>query len=208
MRVTVFGASGKTGRQVVAVALERGHEVVAFVHSHNPFEVHRNLKVVKGDIRDRTAVAAAITESKAVISALGSWGTKEKNIVSTGMQAIIPAMEQMKVKRLVTLTGGGARWSEDQPGFVDRVSHSLMGVAAGKILRDSEEHLRLLDASKLEWTTVRSPVMKARGAPTYYLDFQAPSVVATIPRPAVAQALVDQLESFDVLRKAPYIHAA
>jgi len=31
MRVTVFGASGRTGRPVVGQALDRGHEVVAFV---------------------------------------------------------------------------------------------------------------------------------------------------------------------------------
>jgi putative NADH-flavin reductase len=31
MRVTVFGASGRTGRQVVEQGLDRGHEITAFV---------------------------------------------------------------------------------------------------------------------------------------------------------------------------------
>jgi putative NADH-flavin reductase len=32
MHIAVFGATGRTGRPLLEQALERGHEVVAFVH--------------------------------------------------------------------------------------------------------------------------------------------------------------------------------
>ncbi len=207
VKLTVFGASGKVGRQVVALALEHGYEVVAFVHSHDPFTPQEKLKVIKGDIRDRAAVAAALAGSTAAISALGSWGTKDKDVVSTGMRSIIPAMEQLGITRLVTLTGAGALWSGDTPGLMTRSSHALMGMAASKILRDSEEHLRLLDASRLDWTCLRSPVMRSHGRPMYRLDKQIPLPWASIPRAAVARALVNELKNLDWTRSAPFLHA-
>lgn len=207
MQVTIFGASGKVGQQVTMRALEKGYEVVAFVHSHNPFPLHHNLKIVKGDIRDRVAVAAALAGSTAAISTLGSWGTKEKDVVSRGMQAIIPAMEQIGIKRLVTVTGAGARWSSDHPGIVDRLGRAMLLVISPRILRDGEEHLQLLTASNLEWTSLRAPIMNADDASAYNLDHNAPPLWEQIPRATVAKAIVDELESFNFLRSAPYIHS-
>lgn len=205
-QLTVFGASGKVGSKVVALALERGYRVMAFVHSHDPFERHVALRVVKGDIHDQASVTAAISGSDAVISTLGSWGTKEKNIVSVGMQVIIPSMERAEIKRLVTLTGAGSFWQEDQPNYIDRLSHALLGLTAPKILRDGEEHLRLLDDSKLDYTCVRSPVMRATGSTNYRLNLRSPVAWATIPRPAVVKCLIDQLETAEHFRSAPFIH--
>lgn len=209
----MFGASGKVGREVVAVALTRGHEVVAFVHRHNPFADEAGeawLRVITGDVSDPAAVSGAIAGSEAVISCLGSWGTKDKNVVSTGMRTIIPAMERAGVRRLVTVTGAGAQWSGDRPGLVERAGHCLLGLAAAKILRDGEEHLRLLAASSLDWTAVRSPVMRSAGPTGYRLTRRPPWPLATIPRAAVARCLVDlagqaaQVEEADLVAQGNY----
>lgn len=208
MQLTIFGASGKVGQQVVALALEQGYQVVAFVHNHDPFAVNDKLTVIKGDVRDRAAVTAALGGSRAVISTLGSWGTKDKNTLTRGMQAIIPAMEQIGVTRLITLTGAGAAWTGDRPNLIDRLGHALLRLVAPKILYDGEEQLRLLEGSRLDWTCLRSPVMRPAGKIRYRLDLRPPALWATIPRPAVAQGLVNQLKNLDYLHLAPYIRRA
>lgn len=208
MQITVFGASGRVGRLVVELALDEGISVVAFVHSKNPFVDDKRLTVVKGDISDPEAVKNALKGSQAAISTLGSWGTKDKNVLSEGMRTIIPAMEAVKINRLITVTGSGAIWSGDNPSFIDKSSHLLLGLVAPKILRDGEDHLRQLDASGLDWTSIRSPVMSSKDSVRYRLSTKAPSLIAKIPRRAVAKCLVDQLESADFSRKAPHIHSA
>src|SRR4051812_42365964 len=100
MQVTVFGASGKVGRLVVAEALQRGYSVKAFVHSRNPFEDSPKLKVVKGDVYDSDDVAKALRGSDAVISCLGSWGSKRRDVLSSAMRMIIPAMTEQKIGRI------------------------------------------------------------------------------------------------------------
>ncbi len=124
-QITVFGASGKVGRLVVAELLGRGHNVVAFVHSQKLTEkdfvrdsVHdakatKNIRIVQGDIYNAVQVAAALSGSQAVISVLGSWGTKRKDILCSAMRAIIPAMEQQHIQRIVSLTGHDARTEGD-----------------------------------------------------------------------------------------------
>lgn len=208
MQLTVFGASGKVGSLVVKIALRRGYKVVAFIHSNNPFDEVGNFSIIQGEISDKQAVNKAIEGSNAVISALGSWGTKEKNILTAGMKTIIPAMESAKISRLITLTGSGAMWSMDNSSFFDKSAHKLLGIVAPKILKDGEEHLRILEASDLDWTCVRSPVMNKSISTDYKLDYIPPLLIAQVSRSTVAKCLIDQIKNSNYLRKAPHIHKA
>lgn len=206
MQITVFGASGKVGQQVVALALAQGYTVKAFVHSRDPFSKHAQLSVVKGDITDSASVAKALSGSEAVISALGSWGTPTKTILSSGMEIIIPLMETQGIDRIITLTGNGALWSGDKMSIFDKFNHRLLLVVAPKILLDGEAHIRLLAASKLRWTTVRSPVMTSSSRNTYRLDTSKIHWVGIVPRHAVSQALLDQVSDDNYVCQAPVIY--
>lgn len=206
MRVVIFGANGKVGKLVVAEALGRGHTVTAFVHKHSDFESNPNLHIARGDIHNSQDVAAAIQGADAVVSALGSWGTQSKDIVSSGMANIIPAMEKFGVKQIISLTGSDARAAGDELGLVHRVSYPFLKLVAGKILRDGEKHIELLAASQLNWTVLRSPAMNTRGeAEQYTLNMQRPLPWQTVHRNAVAQAMLDQLELKEWTARAPYI---
>lgn len=212
MHLTVFGASGKVGRLVVAECLKRGHHVVAFTHRSNSlpgegqFENPQNLTIVQGDIHESEHVSRAITGSHAVLSTLGSWGTKHKDVVSTGMRMIIPAMEQQGTTRIVSLTGTEALDAGDKPSMAKKMARFGAKLFAGKILRDGEEHIRLLRNSSLEWTALRSPVMTNDHDITYTLTLTPRSPLETVPRIAVAKAMVDQIEGPAYDNAAPFIY--
>ena len=129
MRITIFGASGRVGRLVVEGALKDGHEVVAFVHHKPKFPDNPHLKIAQGDIHQTADVAKAVKDADVVISALGSWGTKSKDIVSSGMANIIPAMQDSGVKRVISLTGADARAEGDALGLVHRLTHAAIKLA-------------------------------------------------------------------------------
>jgi putative NADH-flavin reductase len=72
VNVLVFGATGGTGRALVAQALQRGHVVTAF--ARDPAKVgiaHEKLHVAKGNILDYDAVKAAARNQDVAVSALG-----------------------------------------------------------------------------------------------------------------------------------------
>lgn len=205
MQITVFGASGKVGRLVVAEALARGHSVVGFTHSHTSFKHHAQLRILQGDVHNSRAVANSLRGSEAVISVLGSWGTPTKDIVAAGIRSIIPAMQAQQISRVVSLTGAEAHDTTDHPMFWRRLSHFGARIAARKILHDGEEHIRLLRASGLDWTVLRSPVMTGKSDIFYRLTLKPLTPWQTIPRCAVAKALVDQLEGPGYINAAPFI---
>ena len=73
MKITVFGASGRTGREVVRQALAAGHDVTAFVRDPAKLSVHYDkVSMIKGDVSDSSAVMQGIEGQDAVVSALGA----------------------------------------------------------------------------------------------------------------------------------------
>jgi putative NADH-flavin reductase len=207
MLIVIFGASGKVGRLAVAEALARGHRVRAFVHRHSNLPANPALVTVRGDIANPEEVLAAIQGCEAVISTLGSWGTASKDIVATGVRHCLPAMKQAGIDRIITLTGAEARDATDKPKMFQRLTHILAKLAAGKILADGEEHIRLLRGSGLDWTALRSPVMTGSPRIFYKLSLSPPNPWETIPRRAVAKAILDQLDGPAYSKTAPFIRA-
>lgn len=203
MTITVFGASGKVGRLVTEFAVERGHNVVAFTHSGKAMD-HKSVVAFKGDIHKQSDVESAIKDADAVICALGSWGTPEKDIVSTATRHLVPLLEK-RTLRFVSVTGNVASPPSEHKSIFFRAARSLFSVLAGKIVSDADEHLKLLEESSVKWTSVRSPVMTGGETRGFKLVDKTPLTNLFISRRAVATALLDLIDSDEWVGKAPTI---
>ena len=208
MNITLFGASGRVGQLVLSQLLAKNHSVTAFVHGSAPFEPSKNLTIIKGDIHSDEEVASALQKDDLVISCLGSWGTPNKDILSSAMERIAPAMEARGISRIISLTGSGAFAPNDSPRLLDRINRAMLLLIAPEIVKDSEAHMATLAQSTLEWTVLRSPVMtpeKVRKHPGYKLSRIAPFPLASIARRAVATAMVDQIDDVTWMKQAPHL---
>lgn len=206
-QITVFGANGKIGSRVVKILLSKNYKVVAFVHNNSSFDPNPNLTVIGGDIHDSVKVHEALQGSDTVISALGSWGTRTKDILSVGIKNIVPAMHANKITRIISLTGSDARDPDDRPGIIHKITHELFGATAIKIMKDGENHMRILRDSGLDWTVLRSPVMLDSGEKgNYKLTMDLPGIFATIHRDDVADAMVKLAETGEYSHKSPIIY--
>lgn len=166
---------------------------------------HDNLKILEGDIHDATAVDAALDDVEVVISALGSWHTPSKDILSGGMKAIIPGMKKRGISRIISLTGAEARAKNDALTPLHRIAHMGAEAVAGKILQDAEDHIRQLEESGMDWTVIRSPIMNESGGHAYRLSPRRPYPWTTVNRQAVAVAMVQQLNDSHFRQQAPFI---
>jgi putative NADH-flavin reductase len=160
MRLTVFGASGATGRRLVEQALAAGHTVTAVTRRPNHMRPRAGLRVVGADVADAVAVDAAIAGSDAVLSALGvSYSRKPISVYSQGTRNIIAAMHRQGVKRLVVISSAPldpAHRASDSLLFT-RVLEPLFMRRPGRTLYEDLGRMEsLVQASDLDWTIIRS----------------------------------------------------
>lgn len=155
MRLLVFGASGKTGREIVAQALERGHDVTAFVRHPAKLNLsHDRLKVMRGNVMDASSVSAAMPGHDAVLIAIGHRRyLGPSNILSSGTNNVIDAMKKHGVRRVVCETALGVGNSTGRLG----VYYTLFVIPF--ILPfywyDKGRQERIVRASGLDWVIVR-----------------------------------------------------
>lgn len=102
MKVTLFGATGKTGKYLIDEALKRGLDVTVFARPATPFEEPR-VRVVRGGLSDTALLRDAIRGSNAVLSALGPTSVLHpKDLpITRETEAIISAMRQEDITRLI-----------------------------------------------------------------------------------------------------------
>ena len=160
MKLTIFGATGRTGKLLVQQALEAGHQVVAFARTPSKlaFE-HERLTLVQGDVQDAEQVATAVTGADAVLSVLGPTSNEPTYQVSTGMAHILAAMEQHGVRRLIQTVGAGVGDPHDRPGLFDRLSKVALKLASRHVYEDMVRVSDVIRASDLDWTLVRVPML-------------------------------------------------
>lgn len=168
MRLTIFGATGGTGTQLVRQALEEGHDVTAVVRDPARLDVrgHERLTVVTADLTDATAIGPAVEGADAVLSALGPRGIGPTTICADAARAIVTAMERAGVDRVVVCSAAGP-FTDAGDGFVmRRVVKPLMGRMLKNVFADLREYEQEIRSSGLEWTIVRPPALisaEARG---------------------------------------------
>lgn len=160
MKMAVFGANGPTGRLLTRLALDEGHDVVAFTRHPHGFPIeHPRLEVAAGDVRDAGAVASAITGTDAVLSTLGVPFAKAPiTVYSDGVTNIIAGMQAAGVKRLgVVSSSAVSPHPEPLGGFVfEKVIHPYIVGKLGKTLYDDMRRMEaIVSASDLAWTIVR-----------------------------------------------------
>ncbi|BFV57725.1 hypothetical protein KCMC57_up28290 [Kitasatospora sp. CMC57] len=93
MKLTILAPTGATGRHLLTQALAAGHQVTAVVR--NPAKLaDPSVRTVTADLShpDPEALAAAVEEADAVLSALGATSSSEPGVAWRGTEAIVAAM--------------------------------------------------------------------------------------------------------------------
>jgi len=172
MKLLILGASGATGRWLVTLAAQAGHDVTALVRPSTAFDAPAGVRVIRGDVVDPAIIATAVENKDAVASCLGirraskfPWAPilSPPDFTASVASALIPAMSHAGVRRVVAISAGGVAESITQLTTPVRwmVGAGTIGVA----YRDLAEMERLLSASLLDWLAVR-PVTLMNGPPT------------------------------------------
>ncbi|PYX04716.1 MAG: hypothetical protein DMG88_23815 [Acidobacteria bacterium] len=188
MKLFVLGATGRTGREIVQQALERGHYVTAFVRSPESMTLKNDrLTVLKGDAMDENQLFEAMQNHDAVLSALGPRKVfKPSSLLHDSALATTRAMKRAGVKRLLVLSAAA-----HFPGIPNRIVSFVLR----SHMRDSRAMEEIVQASGLDWTIARPPRLTEEDSTSYRRrEGAAPKMGFTLARKAVAAFMLDAIE--------------
>ncbi|MGW5567160.1 NAD(P)-dependent oxidoreductase [Streptomyces tendae] len=158
MKLTVFGATGGIGQEIVRQALEAGHEVTAVVRDPARLPVTgERLEVFRADLGDPAAVRPAVAGRDAVLSGLGARRRADAGVATRLTRTVLDAMETEGARRLLVVSAAPVGPEAEGAGLLDRAVRG----AVSAVLKDVYTDLRAMEAelarSATDWTAVRPP---------------------------------------------------
>jgi putative NADH-flavin reductase len=202
VRLVILGATGKTGRLLVEQALDRGHEVVAYVRRPDALDERPGLLVTVGELTDEPALTSAMAGADAVLCAIGPAGVSGligADLMQTTLPVVSTAMAASGVRRLVLMSAWGVGDTAASGGLVAKVAFRT---AVRSLYHDKEIAEAALAATGLDVTTVY-PVSLTNGprsGAVVVRDVTTVSHVDGMPkvsRADVATAMLDAAEKAD-----------
>jgi uncharacterized protein YbjT (DUF2867 family) len=159
MNITVFGATGHIGREVVRQALDAGHRVTAVVRDPARFGM-TGARLTVAAVPDLTVVDALVPTvegADAAVSGIGPRGPRQVRVASSTGAAILRALEKAGVRRFVAVSA--APVAPPPPG--DSLGNRILYPVVGRLLRGIYGDLARLEdemrGSDTDWTIVRPP---------------------------------------------------
>lgn len=205
MNLLIFGASGRTGQELVKQALRNGDQVTAFVRDPSKLTLrHDNLKIFQGDVVKYQLVENAVKGQDAVLSALGASSPfKYDPSVVEGMGNIIQAMQSHEIARLIYMSFVGVKPTRHTAGFIIKyIAPKLLSTEiAGHEVREE-----MIKESHLQWTIVRAPTLtngKHTGQFRSGEEVSSGGIAVTISRADVADFMLRQLRDDAFINKTP-----
>lgn len=205
--IALFGATGKTGQNVVKQALQAGYQVQALTRRRSSLGPDSStLKVIEGDILDPGAVGQVVAGSDLVISVFGHVKGSPNTLQTDGTANIVHAMKANAVHRIISLSGGGLPSPKDQPKVADRIIRLLLRTLAPHVLHDAHGHLEVLRSSGREWTVLRVPMLTDTAlTDVYRVGWVGVNASSKTGRADLAHFILDQVPDETFIGQMPFV---
>ena len=207
--IALLGATGMVGGYILNKALIQGYEVRALVRTPAKLDAFKNqITIIQGDARDVASIQELLTGCDVVISALGpvkAEGKAAVDICSAATSQILEVMRQQNLNRYIVISGAAVTMPGDHRNLKGWMIQKLAQIALSEILRDKNREFNLLQASWVQWTLVRCPLIDPepyRHAAQARLDTPASF---NLRAGELARFVIDQIDSLEYIRKGPFL---
>jgi len=156
--IMVFGASGGTGLEVAAQALEAGNQVTVVLRQPELFPIrHEQLRIIKGDVLQPQTYENAFFGIEVVISCLGSRNREPTTVYSEGVSNILTAMKKVNVNRIICLSAGAVEVPPNASFIMKFIIKNVLQRLFKYSYADMLIMETILGQSNQNWTVIRPP---------------------------------------------------
>lgn len=153
-KVSIFGATGGTGQELVRQALQQGHQVTAFVRNPKKIKLtDDNLRIVKGDVLNYEDVLSGVANQDVIMCCIGLPASDKSSLRQKGTANIIKAMRNKGVHRLVCQTSLG--FGDSKVVLPWYMKYLIVPLILENAFKDHALQESEIEKSDLDWTIVR-----------------------------------------------------
>jgi putative NADH-flavin reductase len=204
--IAVFGATGRTGKPVTELALQRGYQVRALVRTPSKLTIDNpNLTVIEGGLTDPAKVEETVRGTDAVLLLVGMSPSVRKpaGLRESTARNVVAAMKATGVRRLIRLSNfTGAPEPGDKGGRFMKVMLSLLNRYA---IPDETSATNIVKQSDTDWTIVRNAVITPGPATGTYSAGAYGEGKNSVTAGDLAAFILGALESREYIGKAPFV---
>jgi putative NADH-flavin reductase len=192
MKLFILGATGGIGQHLLRIALQRTHQVTAFVRSPQKIGyAHERLKVDQGDVFNSDQMAHSMSGHDAVLSAFGPLTVRSSTLRREFGRTLTAAMRKSGVQRTEIVSAA----------FLFRDLGLLGLLLKATLFRQMIPDMAGMESevcqNDLEWTVVRPPRLTNGPAKHSYrvADGRLPNGGFIISRADVAHFMIGEAEN-------------
>ena len=204
MNIAVIAADGRLGKAFVKEAIARGHHVRAGIRGVPGASKKRNLEFIQCDATHSDEVRALINHQDVVVSCIGHVKSSPVDVQAIATNVLVTVMDEVNIKRFVDLTGTGARFPGDKVTIMDRFLNFSVRIIDPYRIKDGVNHMKVLEASDLDWTTIRVLQLQNISAKPYTLLPNGPTKLV-VGREEAAKAMLEVIENRSFIKQSPII---
>ena len=210
MEITIFGASGALGQEILSQALSAGHTITVLVRSTTrlPFSVLNRITVVEGDALNEHDVARAlISNPQAVMFAIGVKKHSPENLCTDATKIITNKMKDLGLRKFIWCGGGSTLVAEDNITFGAKLVERIAKIFMPRKHHDKTNQYQLLKRlTGIDWIGIR-PLQMKKGSlkGQYQLGFDPFSGFSSISFADCAHAMLNMIEDDTWVGTAPII---
>lgn len=206
-KIAIIGGTGKSGKYLVKSLINRGIQFKLLVR--NPKNIsfeYSGMEIVEGDVTDRTAVSQLLEGTSAVISTLGlGIPPSTPDLFAKATELILQTMSEYQIRRYVVATGLNVDADGDSKSEKTRLATEWMKNKFPISTASKQEEYKLLIESGIDWTLVRLPLIEQTDEIRKYQVDLKDCKGDKISASSLAAFLIEQLESEEYSRLAPFI---
>ena len=208
IKITVFGATGRTGQAIISLALTQGMTVTA--HARRAEDLGQwegRIRIDAGPLDDAGVIGRAVEGADAVVIAFGPRKGGPQVFCANATQLIITAMKDRKVRRLVCITGALVGEQYPTRGLFYRTMRKLLVRKVPHLMLDRDGQETIVMNSGLDWTVFKPPrLMNGPERPGTQIGPDlviGPAARTTVG--SLATAILGELLASQFVRKAVFI---
>lgn len=211
MQITVLGAAGRIGQEVVRSALIKDYKIRVLVRNPDKLgKLKDQVEVIQGNLLNATLVEEAMMGSEAVINLSGAAKEPDQILKFERIgHILIEKLKAQRIKRLINISADVAILPMEKLELRRRVLRMITYLFYKDMKHVQDTVMKIIIAeNEIDWTLIRPAFItdKPRTGNIILNDRKLPGMSVTLPD--LGQFIVNQVESRDWIHKGPMIASA